>query len=582
MMKLRKQQFFKFTINLLVCFLYSLNLYAITPADTGISNFNPFSVEPGQIGKTLYRNAPGVTTETAPIQAPQQPEAAAMQKQLAEAAKISFVLNGIRFTGNHVYSSQELLQLFTPYLHKKITVAKLMELVQSVSLKYQKAGYFLSKALLPQQQIKNGVVTVQIVEGFISFVDIQGIKDKRTQNFLLKYGAAIESIKPIKLDRLERYLLLLNDLNGFQVKSLIAPDPKTPLGSKLTLVTQLTPVFATVTRDNYQTRYLGPLEHSAYGSINSTILPGGSLYMRALASVPTTKLQYYEMRHTQPLGTDGLIWGIDGYYTQTNPQFILTPLEVFGFSGDGNTFFSYPILRSRERTLRFQSQFDYMNSHSNVLGQQLYKDRNRDFTFSLQYDDVLWKGQDSIYGAVDKGFNILGASDEGFRSRTGASADFFKLNTTMTRTQFLSERFSLYALLTAQWANRVLLSSEAFTFGGPFLGRGYDMSQFTSDEAVAGTLEFRINTAPNLPFAKQVQYYVFYDAGKFWNNSELLSLANQGSAASVGFGARAAIMPHFNAEGFVGRPMTTPNATQIILGRNGHAFLGYFQLSVFL
>lgn len=435
MMKLRRK--FTLAIALLVCIFCSLKIYAITPADVGISNFNPYSVEPGQIGKTLYNNPPETLQTGIKVQAPHLP-AAPVNKQLAEAAKISFVLNGIRFTGNHIFSSQELLKLFTPYLHKKITVAKLMELVQSVSLKYQQAGYFLSKALLPQQQIKNGVVTVQIVEGFISKVEIQGVTG-RTEAFLSKYSAAIESIKPIKLDKLERYLLLINDLTGFQVKSIIAPDPKTPLGSKLTLVTQLTRINATVTRDNYQTRYLGPLEHSAYGSLNSTIIPGGSLYMRALGSVPASKLQYYEMRHTQPIGTDGLIWGIDGYYTRTNPQFILTPLDVFGYSGDGNTFFSYPILRSRERTLRFQGQFDYMDSHSTVLEQQLYIDRDRVFKFFLQYDDTWKKGQDSIYASLEKGFNIFGADDNGFRSRTGASANFLKLNTTISRTQVLSD-----------------------------------------------------------------------------------------------------------------------------------------------
>lgn len=564
-----------FAVIILGISLYSFSrtLYAI---DVPIS---PASVEPGQIGQTLYRSGAPTSAPAAITQLHKATEKPSIEA--AAAAKITFVLNGIHFKGNHVFSSAELLKIFTPYLHKKITVAKLIELVEAATQKYQKAGYFLSKALLPQQEIHDGIVTVQIVEGFISNVDIQGIKGQN-KTYLLKYAHEIESIRPIKLDKLERYLLLINDNPGIQAKAVLAPDPKVPLGSKMTLVSQFTPVQATISRDNYQTRFLGPLETSIYGSFNSMIIPGGSLYGRALAADPYTKLQYYEARHSQFLGTDGWLLTLDGYYTRTNPQFVLAPLHNIGYSADGNAALLYPIIRSRARNLRVQGQFDYINSHATILEQPLYYDRIRDLVLSSVYDDTLWKGQDVISVALNKGFNIWGATAAGPHSRLGSTPNYLKLNGTVSRLQNLTSHFDLYAMVTGQWTNHTLFATEVFTFGGPYLGRGYDMSQFTSDEAVAGTFEFRINFNPNLKYLKQAQFYTFYDAGKFWNKSHLIPLTHMASAASMGFGTRSAIMPHVYIEGFFGRALTTRNATQVILHRDGRTFLGYMQVSLSL
>lgn len=593
---------FLLALFLFILFSFSSLLFAApavrapAPSSSAISSraFNPPSLEAGQVGRTLYSqgaNLPGITAEgVKPTPQPLVPSSE-VAKQNAQAAKITFVLNGVRFIGNHVFSSEILRKkIFSSYIHKKISIAKLIELVTTVTQLYQNEGYFLSRALLPQQQIKNGVVTIQIIEGFISHVEVKNAK-YLNKEFIEKYGRAIAKSKPAKLNQLERYLLLLNDIPGIQVKSLIAPDPRVPLGAHLTLVTDYTPLSIAASRDNYQTRYLGPLENSAYGAINSFLIPGNALYWRALASNPINKLQYYEIKNSQVIGTSGLAVGVDAYYTQNNPQFILTPLDVVGFSGDGNIFANYPVLRSRERNLHIQGQLDYLNNHSNALEQLLYYDRLRTLTLSAQYDDLLWKGQDSLYIGLVEGFKILGVTDQMPASRLGGDSAFIKFNATLSRLQAIFGPLSVYGLVTTQWSNRILLAPEVFTFGGPSLGRGYDFAQFTSDEGVAGTVEVRMDTNPSFPFLKQMQYYYFYDLGQFWNHTDDVSFTGQantasvnngfiGSGASMGLGIRGDIIPHVHLDGYVGKPLTTPNATQIILGRNGHALLWYFQITL--
>ncbi|MFI4918569.1 MAG: ShlB/FhaC/HecB family hemolysin secretion/activation protein [Legionellales bacterium] len=549
--------------------LISPQISAIDVPD--LSQFN--GITSGVVGKNISTSPFPLVTSSKPTFTPPVTE----EKTLTgEANKISFVLNKVIIDGNHVFTTAELQTFFKPYLHHKITVAKLQELVQAVTNKYQNAGYFLSKAFLPPQEIHNGTIKVTIIEGFISSVKVQDVTNKRLIRFIEKYGANIQASKPIKLADLERTLLLLNDIPGFKVKSVLAPDPNVSLGSTLTLFVTKKPVDINVTQDNYQTRYLGPNETAASASINSLFTQGGTLYGHVLAADQGHKLKYYELKYSQTLGTHGWLLSLDGYVTKTNPQFILAPLELFGTSNNVNTVLYYPVIRSKQRNLNVIGQFEYMNNTSTALGQLLYKDPIRDASLAAQYSDMLWKGEDSLLLTIDKGLNILDSNPPVNRSRVGASNNFLRIIGTASRNQFISDRFSLYTFVTAQYSNAILPAAQTMIFGGPYLGRGYDWAQFTGDNGVAGKVEFRMNTAPNFPFLKQVQYYVFYDVGQL---GSLIPRATTVSGAAAGVGARAMIMKYLNADAFLGRPLTTPNATQIILGRNGNAFLGYFQIS---
>jgi hemolysin activation/secretion protein len=542
--------------------------------------FNPYGLEAGLVGRTLSATPTPLAPKKMPIFSTQPTQAKTALSE--EMAKIRFVLNQVKIEGNHVIPTSELERIFAPSIHKNISLADLQKLVDEVSQTYQNKGYFLSKALLPAQSIQGGIVTVKVVEGFISHIEIQGITNQQLITYIKHYEKNIVKSKPAKLSDLERVLMIINDVPGIQVKSVLAPDPKVELASTLTLVTTYKPIQATLTYDNFQTRYLGPDETTFYTSLDSLLVPGGTTFLRALSSNKYfDQLNYFEIRHNQTLGTDGLVLSLDGYQTRTNPRFILTPLEIHGFSGDGNVGVSYPLIRSRARTLIIQAQGDYVSSTSEALSTPLYNDQIRDLTVTTQYTDVLWKGEDAVSFVFDEGFDIFGANAKKLigPSRIGATPSFVKLVLTASRTQYLNDRFSIYALVTSQYANKVLYSAETMIFGGPYIGRGYDWAQFTADQGVAGKAEFRANFAPNFPFLKQIQYYAFYDAGALWSK---IPLVPRVSGTSAGFGIRAAPMDHVNIEAYVGKPLTTPNATQVIEGKSGRQFMGFAQITAYL
>lgn len=559
--------------------LFSTIAFLIMAFNAFAINISPYSLYPGLVGKTIYRQQT-MSASTSPSVGIPSAKPSTDQSAIAAGEDIKFVLHRVMINGNYVVSTQTILAQFEPYLHKEISLAKLQSLVNEVTSVYQKEGYFLSKAYLPPQEINDGVVKVTIAEGFVSAVVFKG-GDKSQEKILQPYVDAVKAQQPSQLAEVEKRLLLMNDIPGIQVQSVFSEDKKTPLGATMTLFVKYTPVNGSITYDNYQTRYLGPYETMVNSQFNSVFFPSGTFSARALSANRYQSLNYYEVRHDKTVGPSGFVWSLDAYQTQTNPQFILAPLDILGNSEDMNVSFKYPVIRSRKKNLYLLGQFDYMNSQSIALNALLFKDPVRDLMLTLQYNELRFQGETSLMFAVDKGFAMWGASKRSLipRSRLGATPDFIKGNFLLSRTQILNERFSIYGLINGQLTNNILLASETMTYGGPFIGRGYDMGQFIGDSGLSGKIEGRINFNPDLAFLKQAQFYSFYDLGELWSH---IPQVPEYGGASAGVGMRAALTTFLNLEGFVARPLTTPNATQVVLGKNGKRFLGFFQVTAYL
>jgi hemolysin activation/secretion protein len=239
---------------------------------------------------------------------------------------------------------------------------------------------------------------------------------------------------------------------------------------------------------------------------------------------------------------------------------------------------SYPLLYSREKTLLVHAAADYDNNSSMVLGEQLYSDRLRSLLLGGNYEFAdSWHGVNNNKLDIEHGFNILGAGNGGSRSRPEGRSDFTKVNFNISRLQLLGPRFSVLVAAQSQYTNTPLLSSEEFVFGGPDFGRGYDPAEITGDKGVAGKMELRFNTQPDLRLLRTVQYYVFYDAGKTWNLDRVAAVP-VASAVSAGLGARFNFNKYLSGDCFIAKPLTRPVAAMVAAGEDGNGPRTFFQL----
>jgi hemolysin activation/secretion protein len=569
------RQFYKGII-LLVALISGADSIAASLANIqqaiGESNAANF-VDPGRVSNQIQSITPRMPSVShAPIPKIAHPQVA----PLAGSDKIRLKLNGVIFKGNTIFKDADLQPLLTPLLHKVITLTQLQDLVHQITVKYRQAGYILSHAVLPPQTIKEGIVRIQIIEGFISHINIKGNPGK-AQFLLESYGKYAMMSRPLQIHKLERYTLLANDIPGLSVQAVLTPSKSTPGGADLTFVTQRKRGDGYISYDNFGTKYLGPKQVTIGGDLYSLFLPGDSNALRFIVTTRPHELRYGEFVHGQFLGTNGAHLTVGVNYAETRPRFILEPLMIAGRSKLLYFDVSYPLIRDRENNLIIHSTFNYQNVTSTILGFPFYDDRIRSLVLGFSYDraDSL-RGTNTFGLDMTHGFNILGAKQH--EQLSNGHSQYTRFNPTFSRLQALSSRVSVLFFVHGQYSYESLVSTEQFGVGGYDIGRGYDPSEIVGDHGISGKFELRLDTAPQFRLLQAVQYYAFYDMGKVWNIDPVTTTPVP-SLTSVGCGARINFMPNLYANFFIARPLTHSVATQLVLGPNDKQIRSFFQIT---
>jgi len=534
------------------------------------------TVNPSRVGESLIAptQQAGYSTKTPSIETPPEP-----QPLIEGAEKIKLTLNKVIINGATIYSSNELQSIFTPYNHKEITLAKLLILVDSITNKYRNDGYILSKAYLPPQEIKEGVVQVNVIEGYIAKIEVTG-KPQWVDPIVLKYGKRVRNIIPLKMSDLEHYLLLMNDLPGTDVKSVLIPS-KTQIGAAdLNLVTTFKVIQGSIAYDNFSSRYLGPREVTLGAQLNSLFSSGDSNLLRGIVSTNTREMKYFQFTHDQPAGNSGARINFGGYYTQTAPGSSLQSLDVVGRSKYAYIGANYPVIRSRTKNVTLLGSFNYSNTKSTLLAAPFYNDRVRYLNLFGQFENAdSWRGINLVGLGVQKGFDILNASSHGDLSRPDGHANFTLFNANIMRLQGIVNHLSIWVAGQGQTALVPLLSGQQFGFGGPDYGRSYDPSEIVGDRGLAGKFELRVDTNPEWRLLKSTQFYIFYDIGAVWN-IDTTNQAAKISASSAGYGVRFTILKNVNGNLYMAKPLTKTIASLVAVGQTGWGPRGFFSINL--
>lgn len=465
------------------------------------------------------------------------------------AEKIKFTLKSVKIDGQTVYQPAQVEALYGDMVGKTVSLADVYGLADRLTAKYRNEGYILTQVVVPPQTIDNGTVRLQVVEGFVDQVTIQG-STQRNIAFLDGFAEKIRAAKPLNSKTLERYLLLMNDLAGVQARAVLSPSPRTPGASDVTLIVEQKAYDAFFQLDNRGSRYLGPLQMNVgarlnnltgyYDGVNFQVVtaPDGS---------PDRELSFYGITWQQPINHEGTKLTAGVSFTSTHPGFTLTPFEVDGIAKAVNLELSHPFIRSRNTNLYAGVRFNYLDTHRNDnLGLGPTEDRLRVLRLNGTYQFAdKFLGVNNFTAELSKGLDMMNASSKGDDNLTRALGDpkFFKGTAEISRTQRLTEKFEAYLAANGQLSADTLLASEEFGVGGMNYGSAYDNSEITGENGLAGRFELRMNNPVQAP-VDFWQLYSFYDIGKVWDTDNASASDRQRSLASAGAGARVNVNAH--------------------------------------
>ncbi len=450
-----------------------------------------------------------------------------------------FVLRRVSITGATAIPHDRLVTAYQPYLGKTVSEADLIAMAAAVSDVYRAAGFHLSRAIVPPQDIKDGQLRVQVIEGSITEVALKG--EGAEQFGIRPMLNAVVAERPSQLATLERQLFLINGRPGVHIDDTGLEEIGTASGRfRLIVYLQTWHFFTSFGVDNLGSSSVGPWQSYATAAFNSYLAPGDSLVLN-LSTTPADprQLAFGRLSYEVPVGTDGARIGASGFYSEVWPGDIRhlvndnTKTESFEFHG------SIVPLQSQRSSLTLTAGLGFSNVTENDVFGPVYADYIR--TLSLTSDYRLqdnFGGNNYLTLNYRQGLDILGAShrDDDFLSRDGASEKFSALNFWFTRYQTLSDAWSLKLASAGQWASGPLFTSQQFYLGGVAFGRGYGSAEISGDNGIAGSVELRFDQRLNWRYLSGYQLYSFVDSGAAWNDG--FGIRDGLSLTSAGGGVR--------------------------------------------
>lgn len=476
--------------------------------------------------------------------------------------QLKFILHDITFEGMTAYNPESVYGVYSQYIGQEISVAKLFEIMAMVQQRYLDDGYALTKVVIPNQNIQSGNVRFAVIEGHVASVEAS--PDIRTSPVIDDALRQVAAMRPLNVKKLERLMLILNDLPDSNVSAVLAnpTDPAAAGSGGVRLVLQKNPSTAKIASlelDNHGSKFTGPLEVKTSANLYHIGPNYSRLSASLMSAVPIDEQKSAALSYAVPLlGASGTKVTVSASRALTEPGSSLSILEIEGASQSYEANISYPVIRQRDMTLSIDAGFEIKNARTKIAGEELYDDRMRTIRAgaSLNFSDS-WAGYNVLDIHYTRGLNIFGVRESGSvdLSRQDGQPDFRKFEFLAGRIQALPLKLELFGMVSGQYSYDPLLSSEEFGFGGGQIGRGYDPSEITGDHGISASFELRYNASvPVFKSVMAIQPYLFYDIGKVWNIDR--GAKDKVSAASAGLGVRASLDSGWNADLNLAHPLT--------------------------
>lgn len=170
--------------------------------------------------------------------------------------QIKVFVKDIRVVGSTVFTEAQLDEVTAPFENRTLTTEALERLRLALTVKYINAGYITSGAIIPDQDVKDGIISVQVIEGKLTRIDVSGNRffaDSYLRNRVEKGVRTPVSMEPLQ----EQLQLLQQDRRIERINAELRPGDA-PGESRLNLkVTDRNPFHAYIEGNNYQVPLVG-------------------------------------------------------------------------------------------------------------------------------------------------------------------------------------------------------------------------------------------------------------------------------------------------------------------------------------
>ncbi|KPA09608.1 surface antigen D15 [Candidatus Magnetomorum sp. HK-1] len=488
-------------------------------------------------------------------------------QHLSSAASV--YIKKFKLDGNTVYSDEDLAFIVSPYEERKISSEELHDVKNKISLFYYTNGYVNSGAVIPDQKVSDGYITIKIIEGVLPKITVTGNSWLKSNYVSRRLEIATGDGKaPLNINVLQDRLKIIKQNPRVEnINANLSPGLKLGEAELEVTIKEARPYFLTFEVNNYNSPSVGAYRGDIiFEHINLT---GWGDSIRLKYGI-TEGLDTYSSKYEIPLNRSGTSFYIEA--DRSKSVVVAQPFGDFDIKGDTTTMgggFKHPFYKSVSSEFLMGVKFEHRKSNTEMLGQ------NWSFTEGVNNGEskvsVIRFSQEWIQRSLEQviaarstvsfGLDILDATkvESTDPTKTIPNATFaawlgqFQWIRRIAETQII-------ARLDMRISDSPLLSIEKFAIGGHATVRGYRENVMTPDNGLVASLEWRIPVAHwNIPALtknqKQGMVYLapFFDFGKGTNTRT--EDPEPGSISSIGIGFRWSISENFYSEVYWGHAL---------------------------
>jgi len=472
----------------------------------------------------------------------------------------TFVLKALEVSGNTIFDTQSLLALVSSRMGKDVDFAALEDIANTISQYYRDAGYPFARAYLPAQDVKDGVVKLDILEGRYGAVTavnapaatpamvlqtarnraVQDVVETLTRHFdeqeLTAVVRSIDALFDTKMQALEaeyvqtdiertpnpqaqaflkdlqsgeviesrqieRIALILDDIPGYSAVPVIRPGAVRGSGDLEVRMIENEQWFSAVGFDNHGSKASGQNRARFDFAKSRNAVFGDLLSFTGLVTQENTWLA--SLSYGMPLNASGL-------RLQSNLMLSRYKLGQGEFAGlaDGSTnrvslALTYPLIRTQAQNLTLSGGVEHTNyKNTQAPVSEKYTVNSVPLAVNFDWRDGIGGGA-VTYGSV--GAQIHRIQNDERASQPDPSYSVFSLN--VAREQRVGERMKAMGRLSLQNASNKIDSSHFISLGGANAVRAYPVGEFSGYRGAVfqGEVSYNLTQYSLAPYA-------FFDA----------------------------------------------------------------------
>lgn len=449
--------------------------------------------------------------------------------------------------GNTVLHPDVVESAVYPYMGPGKSIEDVEAARQSLERAFHDAGYQTVAVDIPEQEVVNAVVRLQVTEGRLERVAVTGSRyfslgriragvpelEEGKVPHMPTLQAELEKVGGQSRDRLITPVLRAGDTPGtlraeLQVEDQLPLHGSLELNTRNSVDTSLLRLVATIRYDNLWQRF-----HSA--SLQFQTAPQDQ------------DVEVWAGTYVMPLFSSD--WRLALYGIGIDSSSDVSSAGALSVVGTGNIFGlrvvrPFASLGDYQHSLTFGVDYKDFEQSVVLVGADDQETPISYLPFTARYDGT-WRHADSSLTSLGLGANFsirgLGNDQQEFEDKRFLSrSNYLYINLDLRHEQALPRGFLLVGRFGSQVADSPLISNEQYSVGGADSVRGYHETEVLGDDGVFTSLELQtVRWAPDaIASAGNVRGILFLDGARVWIKEALPDTLDEIDLASVGLGVR--------------------------------------------